>query len=645
VKKEVKKLIAAKADALAEEHGIKDKERLRRMLESHRTAASSERSPVLRTTPTAVASDSPTRSDDLRVDVSPDMCIERGPSIFGDAFKYLPEDEAFAMFESSDLNLPFFGLFQIAHLVFPATPFYTLHELSDVCEEFLVHIERNRDHLITTGYPARSFGKSKWLDNYLLNLYPVKLPVFIQGKRPPEAQEVAEREGSAERDADGNLMYDYSWIEECPMSGVLPWEDADALWDVPKGPDGQTVYLDPLRFCSYERASIISGLPSDTARRLEKSREDYLKLKIDLLNRLIRCVLSPRKDEAIWAEGLRTLSEALTEEQMTFYLKVDGLLDELEIAGHLRQYYRWYPTYNLWGGISNLIYMIGHFEKEISIGAYHRTKSAILDIPGDVWPVESYFEILGRPFQPDFDRVLHAYHELYGKEQDYWRAFEKRIAVALREEFDIPVPMVPFTKAREAKRFREDWEPITIAQGRYYGKTGRLMVMDGSLQRGRITKILSVEQEGDYDQFGYKRYDLLDFPGTADRDGRNVVVVNGHEMKLGDRQFNLLLRLAAQLKEDKEGWVHTSKLRSEEILADVEPYQIFDHLRGRLEPYLTGTSRRDLIENVRTKGYRVSTHPDFITYDRDKLLKHEDHRVKRIAEELPTQRRRKAEPQ
>jgi len=637
MKDKVKKLIAAQTDALASKYGIKDKERLRRMLESHRTAASSKGAPVPHATPTAVASDSLTRSHGLRVDVTPDRCIERCSSIF-DAFKYLPEDEAFAMLESSDFNLPFLELFLIDHLVFPATPFYTLHELADVCEEFLVHIERNRDHLITTGYPARSFEKSKWLDNYLLNLYPVKLPVFIQGKRQPEAQEVAEREGSAERDADGNLLYDYSWIEECPMSGVLPWEDVDALWDVPKGPDGQTVYLDPLRFCSYECASIISGLPPDTAGRLEISRVEYLELKTDLLKAMIRCVLTPGKERAIWTEGLRTLCEALTREQMTFYLKVDGLLDELEIAGHLRQYYRWYPTFNLWGGISNLIYMIGHFEKEVSIGTYHKTKSAILYLRGAVWPVESYFQVVGKPFQSDFDKALRVHHELYGKEQDYWRAFEKRIAVALREEFNIPVPIVPFVKARVAKRFREDWEPLTIAQGRYYGKTGRLMVMDSSLQRGRITKDLSVEQEEDYDQFGYKRYDLLDFPGTADRDGRNVVVVNGHEMKLGDRQFNLLLRLAAQLKRDKEGWVHTSTLRSEGILADVEPYQIFDNLRSSLEPCLTGTNRRDIIENVRGKGYRVSTHPDFITYNKERLLqqfKDVDARVIRIVEGLP----------
>lgn len=355
MKDKVRKLIAAQTDALASKYGIKDKERLRRMLESHRTAASSKRSPVLRTTPTAVASDSPTRSHDLRVDVTPDICIENCPDIFDGAFKYLPEEEAFAILESFNLGVLMYRSLQIAHLIFPATPFYTLHELANVCEEFLIHLERNREPLLKTGFPATGFEKSKWLDGYLLNLYPVKLAVFVQAKRPPKAQELAERDGSAERDAAGNLAYDYSWIRQCPMSGVLPWEDPEALYDVPTGLNGKIVYLEPLRFCSYEDASIMEGLSPRAARRLQKGREKYLKLKIDLLNAMIRCMLSPGRDENVWTEGLRTLSEGLTKEQMSFYLKADNLFNELEIAGHLRGYYWWYPSLNLWGGVSNLI--------------------------------------------------------------------------------------------------------------------------------------------------------------------------------------------------------------------------------------------------------------------------------------------------
>jgi len=44
---------------------------------------------------------------------------------------------------------------------------------------------------------------------------------------------------------------------------------------------------------------------------------------------------------------------------------------------------------------------------------------------------------------------------------------------------------------------------------------------------------------------------------------------------------------------------------------------------------------KTFIENDGSKRYRISTHPDFITYDKEELLQHPDEDIRRIAEQLP----------
>jgi hypothetical protein len=44
---------------------------------------------------------------------------------------------------------------------------------------------------------------------------------------------------------------------------------------------------------------------------------------------------------------------------------------------------------------------------------------------------------------------------------------------------------------------------------------------------------------------------------------------------------------------------------------------------------------RKFIENDGSKRYRISTHPDFVTYERGNLLKHAETEVREIAEKLP----------
>jgi hypothetical protein len=118
----------------------------------------------------------------------------------------------------------------------------------------------------------------------------------------------------------------------------------------------------------------------------------------------------------------------------------------------------------------------------------------------------------------------------------------------------------------------------------------------------------------------------------------NEVEVNGHKVRLGDSMFRLFLRLALELKKKRGGWVSRHALDADGIITDVEKFQIYSNLRTALQGSLLDKDGQKFIENNGSKQYRISLHPDFIAYDREKLLKHPDSGIQEIARELPVSR-------
>ena len=153
-----------------------------------------------------------------------------------------------------------------------------------------------------------------------------------------------------------------------------------------------------------------------------------------------------------------------------------------------------------------------------------------------------------------------------------------------------------------------------------------------------VIRELTDKQNKDYKDFEYKCYDKIHIPGTIPMKRSNEIEVNNHKIKLGDSVFKLFLRLALELKKEKEGWVHRHRLGSDSIIADVEKFQIYSNLRTALQGSLLDKDGQKFIENNGSKQYRISLHPDFIAYDREKLLKHPDSGIQEIARELPVSR-------
>lgn len=138
---------------------------------------------------------------------------------------------------------------------------------------------------------------------------------------------------------------------------------------------------------------------------------------------------------------------------------------------------------------------------------------------------------------------------------------------------------------------------------------------------------LTKKQAKDYKDFDYKCYDKIYIPGTAPMKRSNDLEVNGHKIKIPDGAFKLFIELVAEIKKGKGGWLTKA--------VDTGKYQIFDRVRSPLQGSLFGKDAKKFIENNASKQYRISTHPDFVTYDKNNLLKHIDTTIKTLAKKLP----------
>ena len=111
--------------------------------------------------------------------------------------------------------------------------------------------------------------------------------------------------------------------------------------------------------------------------------------------------------------------------------------------------------------------------------------------------------------------------------------------------------------------------------------------------------------------------------------------MNKTKIKIGDSLFLLLLRLAVELKKGEGGWVNIFTLNMDRIITDPDKYQVYSRLRTTLQGSLIDKDAKEFIENDGSKNYHISTHPDFITYNKEKLLSHKDPQIRKLAEELP----------
>ncbi len=145
---------------------------------------------------------------------------------------------------------------------------------------------------------------------------------------------------------------------------------------------------------------------------------------------------------------------------------------------------------------------------------------------------------------------------------------------------------------------------------------------------GQTRPKLTSTQIADYETHKYLCYDRLHILGTPPVNRSSEILIDGKKIKIPDAPFRLLIELVTELKKGAGGWVtkHT----------EVGKYQSFERLR---EPFDGHVNSREFIENDGSKRYRISIHPDFVTYERGNLLKHSDTTVQELTKRLPKEKK------
>jgi hypothetical protein len=313
----------------------------------------------------------------------------------GGALRYLEPEQALVFLEELDedaLNeVALQGMF-LRNLASFAPPLFTLDELEVLTREFIPQLKHNEAHLLRTGLPQTSFLRSTWLDWHLANLYFVKQPLCVHSEQT--AVDVRE--------------HTYTWS---PRAGAA-WGNSN------RDPAG----------VPYEDAGLIQALQPEDAARLEAGRKRLFDLKVGVLEDALDAV---RRDDpaGLWQNCVTKL-DALMQEEARFYLAMDGLYADYDLqAKRVEPTLLRHPTRGLPGGLTDLLTVVGQFEKELTIGTMASTRKALggLIEPDDLgWPTlttSNIFQAMADGKQAVVKCACQQFSKLHSEEEAFWSEY------------------------------------------------------------------------------------------------------------------------------------------------------------------------------------------------------------------------------
>lgn len=415
--------------------------------------------------------------------LSPDAAVaadDEGPKLdfvpsFEEALEFLAPASALALFESADMDRLAEREAACLYLTRDAAPLYTTDELADLLAAFLEHLERNRDPLLRTGHPRTDFSRSWWLNWHLTKLYYTKLPTTIRMVRSRQT---------------GDFERSYVWGEALEVDECLPESEGRA----------------------YEDAPIFENLDPADANRLEASRGKVFGAKVAILERLTTA-LRRRDAMDLWPRCLEVLTEMFLGAEVEFFLRIDRSYTGFDV---LRGAVIDEEDDLIAGGLSDLLEVIGHCEKELVIGTMDRTKHRLLAISGAL-SVRSYYEAVGQPWRQELDAAIDEFVRLDAQEPPFWDGYRGRVNKALQHDFYDEVVI----RTRVRRKVRAHFEPTvrTFAdwQKAQLETVGTLTLLQLSQLTPQSPRTNTFRKDGDYWTlvYGQQEIRLRDRRGLA----------------------------------------------------------------------------------------------------------------------------------
>lgn len=521
------------------------------------------------------------------------------------------------------------------------TPFYTLDELAYTAMEFVDYLYNNRSSLIKTGFPRTKFHQSGWFQGQIGFHFFTKLPfAVVYNYNSKEFEYIwAQRPGNKQETIGKPWNY-FSAVNILLVNNIKQHVGND-IW-----------------ICDYDDAKLVAGLTNKDDVYIEEKREKLLELKIAILKLLYKSIKCGYDYQEIWRRVFECLSEYLSVTEFEYFvslderynrLKTDRYLEELfdtvieksSLTRHIARFRGSREMANLFGcgGVSNILNVVLHFITESELKVFSSTKRAFQDrisAKTNAMPW-SYYNFVGKPLQRDLEHVLEGYWKLRSNRAAFNNLMEQSILRDLNEKLEEEIVIEGRVGQKYAKEIKKNISGIAgiilkqmkgIVDGTYIkgfsddlGSIGQTEELPGRIQEG-------------YSRQGYQCTDRIFIPGAYPLRRKNPVHINETVIGIPDALFPLFLVLVLAAKTVDGGWVRQEELVKRKIIHDLEDRRKQSSLRLLLRGGQINKTR-DVIENDGSGHYRLSTHPEYITYNKDQIIHNLDEYTSAIGKNLP----------
>ncbi|MHB1190799.1 MAG: hypothetical protein ACYC08_08180, partial [Armatimonadota bacterium] len=352
-----------------------------------------------------------------------ELSLERAMDVIG-------YSDAMQLFETNRLDDLAAGAAFVRFLNHEDTPLYSLAELGELAESFAHYLRDEEEAIVNTGFPARGFWKSYWIENRLSRLYYTKYPVGIDREESDPYYVFAVPTGNALHEdmsprgreiTSTTSLVTHLYRSKCGRSVKVYLEQAGTQLVVP-----------------YEAESHMLCLSTEDIEYLESARKKLLRMKLAVLKVLGKTDYMTAN--RLWDECLAIITDhdTMSADDVRRLLAIEKKYDDLNIRTG-----KWderMPSFLPPGGLGNVFAMIGHYMKELEVGTCQKLRE-------DAERIEHCFEGGSRLVVSDYftqekngrsDRMRKSIESLDTAvflERRFWIDYWERVNTAIAGQF------------------------------------------------------------------------------------------------------------------------------------------------------------------------------------------------------------------
>lgn len=333
-----------------------------------------------------------------------DLDLKHGFWLQPDIYSYfskIPSNKVFEIFENNNIN----DLIALEHF-FKNLDFgllFIYEELNNIIKPFITYLLNNRNEIISTGFPLKSFELSYWFYNNLSRLYPLKQPYAVLRK---------------EKDKDGNFLLEYHWIKRPGnlfLSSDLKKQDfLNASYNRPR-----------FTFSAIEL--------------IENKRPMLFELKIEILN-ILSDTLLDKNCLDLWKKCIRCIADKVELEDFKHFIAIGEINYFYPNIYTQKNYKNLLKKYNMsgWdyffeqGGLTQIMELIFQVEKELRLGHINKIKNKLLTL-GKNKIISTYYDLLLNIDLSELFTIGKEFREYQKEEKEYRCFFEERLSNDLKK--------------------------------------------------------------------------------------------------------------------------------------------------------------------------------------------------------------------